>query len=507
MVNTPQDKAFVVRTEQRDLCDPGTFLPVKVYYGYAENDTLLTLTANNADGTAYTGDISLLVTCGAGGGGGGTNVNASQAGSWTVNVVQPVTVDGTVGISGTVPVTGAVSASQSGTWNINNVSGTVSLPTGAATAANQLPDGHNVTVDNGPGAAAVNIQDGGNSITVDGTFSQPPNTTASGTITALAQTVAINLTTESSATLELSGTYSTVGGVFEAQIGGSSNWISIYGWNDAFALWSTSYPSSTNVTRSYRFNTIGVTSIRFRCSAYGSGTLNVLWVGSFCGSTNVAAAITGTVNTNVTGTPYIEAVGNGAPPYGVQLGGYDQDTADFQYVEVTGNALKTADIRTGSSAQQIQGAVAAGAPVAGSQPVTIAFQDIFGNAAIPTGINAGGLNVLGVVPVDLALNIQTFRATGEAYALVAATGNSVATARYIACDSAGNIGTSSAGLALRLDEGATYTYIGEAQPGTSDAAASWRIKRMTNADSTIVWADGNASFDNIWNNRAALAYS
>jgi hypothetical protein len=43
------------------------------------------------------------------------------------------------------------------------------LPSGAATAANQLPDGHNVTIDNASGASAVNIQDGGNSITVDGT--------------------------------------------------------------------------------------------------------------------------------------------------------------------------------------------------------------------------------------------------------------------------------------------------------------------------------------------------
>jgi hypothetical protein len=43
------------------------------------------------------------------------------------------------------------------------------LPTGAATAALQLPDGHAVTVDNAAGASAVNIQDGGNSITVDGT--------------------------------------------------------------------------------------------------------------------------------------------------------------------------------------------------------------------------------------------------------------------------------------------------------------------------------------------------
>src|SRR6185503_13938427 len=38
---------------------------------------------------------------------------------------------------GTVTVSGTVAATQSGTWNINNVSGTVSLPTGAATSAKQ----------------------------------------------------------------------------------------------------------------------------------------------------------------------------------------------------------------------------------------------------------------------------------------------------------------------------------------------------------------------------------
>ena len=40
---------------------------------------------------------------------------------------------------------------------------------GLATAANQLADGHNVTIDNSSGGSAVNIQDGGNTITVDGT--------------------------------------------------------------------------------------------------------------------------------------------------------------------------------------------------------------------------------------------------------------------------------------------------------------------------------------------------
>jgi phosphohistidine swiveling domain-containing protein len=53
------------------------------------------------------------------------------------------------------------------------------LPSGAATAANQLADGHNVTIDNAAGASAVNIQDGGNTISVDGTVAA----TQSGTWT------------------------------------------------------------------------------------------------------------------------------------------------------------------------------------------------------------------------------------------------------------------------------------------------------------------------------------
>lgn len=99
-------------------------------------------------------------------------------------------------------VIGAVT--QSGTWNITNVSGTVSLPTGAATAAAQtdksqftkLTDGTDtalitaageqnviataqpgvdigdVTINNASGGSAVNIQDGGNSITIDGNVGQ-----------------------------------------------------------------------------------------------------------------------------------------------------------------------------------------------------------------------------------------------------------------------------------------------------------------------------------------------
>lgn len=60
---------------------------------------------------------------------------------------------------------------------------------------------------------------------------------------------------------------------------------------------------------------------------------------------------------------------------------------------------------------------------------------------------------------------------------------------------------------VRVDEGATYTYIGEADPGSAEGDAVWRVKRMTNATTTILWADGDTNFDNVWTNRASLTYT
>ncbi len=63
------------------------------------------------------------------------------------------------------------------------------LPAGAATSAKQLADGHNVTIDNANGGSAVHIQDGGNTITVDGAV-----TVASGDVDVVG-TVADDATT------------------------------------------------------------------------------------------------------------------------------------------------------------------------------------------------------------------------------------------------------------------------------------------------------------------------
>ena len=51
-----------------------------------------------------------------------------------------------------------------------------------------------------------------------------------------------------------------------------------------------------------------------------------------------------------------------------------------------------------------------------------------------------------------------------------------------------------------IDNAGTYTYIGEAVPGTATSAASWLISRITNASGSVYQSSGK--FDQIWDNRA-----
>ncbi len=54
-------------------------------------------------------------------------------------------------------------------------------------------------------------------------------------------------------------------------------------------------------------------------------------------------------------------------------------------------------------------------------------------------------------------------------------------------------------------------YLGLAVPGTASSAAIWQIRRFTydsqNNLETILMADGNVEFDNVWDDRASLSYS
>lgn len=109
----------------------------------------------------------------------------------TVQGIASMTALKVDGSAVTQPVSGTVSAGQSGTWNIGTVTAVTAisnaLPAGSNAigklAVNDGVDIGDVTINNASGASAVNIQDGGNSITVDGTVA------VSGTVTVAAHAV------------------------------------------------------------------------------------------------------------------------------------------------------------------------------------------------------------------------------------------------------------------------------------------------------------------------------
>lgn len=71
--------------------------------------------------------------------------------------------------------------------------------------------------------------------------------------------------------------------------------------------------------------------------------------------------------------------------------------------------------------------------------------------------------------------------------------------------------TSTPNYATKIDTTTTsgVTYIGKAAIASSAASAVWQIKKLDSNTLALdkTWADGNDSFDNVWNNRASLTYS
>ena len=63
--------------------------------------------------------------------------------------------------------------------------------------------------------------------------------------------------------------------------------------------------------------------------------------------------------------------------------------------------------------------------------------------------------------------------------------------------------------AVRIDSSAgTTLYIGKAVIASGTSAAVWQIAKLDTSSGLIkTWADGDALFNNVWDNRASLSYS
>jgi len=69
---------------------------------------------------------------------------------------------------------------------------------------------------------------------------------------------------------------------------------------------------------------------------------------------------------------------------------------------------------------------------------------------------------------------------------------------------------SASNYAIILDDTTTanVTYVGKAVIGSATSTASWQIQKLDETSGLVInWADGDANFDNVWDNRASLSYS
>ena len=75
--------------------------------------------------------------------------------------------------------------------------------------------------------------------------------------------------------------------------------------------------------------------------------------------------------------------------------------------------------------------------------------------------------------------------------------------------SGGGGGGSISDKLLQVDSVGTTTYLGYADAGSLVSGSVWAIKRIVEVagDVSITWADGNNSFDNIWDDRLTLTYA
>lgn len=62
--------------------------------------------------------------------------------------------------------------------------------------------------------------------------------------------------------------------------------------------------------------------------------------------------------------------------------------------------------------------------------------------------------------------------------------------------------------ATRIDDQTPILYVGKAPVGSATSAAVWQIHKIDETSGVIItWADGNANFDNVWDNHSSLTYS
>ena len=86
----------------------------------------------------------------------------------------------------------------------------------------------------------------------------------------------------------------------------------------------------------------------------------------------------------------------------------------------------------------------------------------------------------------------------------------VLTVAGVEYDGANIVRKQSEQTATRIDDTTTAntTYIGKAPIGSATSSAVWQISKLDTSSGLIkTWADGDASFNNVWDDRVSISYS
>lgn len=64
-------------------------------------------------------------------------------------------------------------------------------------------------------------------------------------------------------------------------------------------------------------------------------------------------------------------------------------------------------------------------------------------------------------------------------------------------------------IATRIDDSADpIIYIGKAPIGTTNSDATWQVSKLDTSSGLVkTWADGDADFNNVWDDRTSITYS
>lgn len=274
--------------------------------------------------------------------------------------------------SGSLTVDGTVAATQSGTWNVTNVSGTVSLPTGAATSANQSTQITSLQIiDDLP------LAQGSTTSGQSGVLAQAAVTSGTPSYTT-ATTRPLSMTTGGSLRTTVTGTTTVVGNV---------NTGSEFKEDNPHA---DGYQNTGNLILGVRNDSLAATLTA------SDDNFSVI-------ATTSKGALYSRITDNTNFMPTMDAVGR----------------AGFQKITDGTNTMPTMDT--------------------GARSGFVKLYDGLGFYNVPaTVISISGVGIVGTVATDAFLNFQRFGSDGATYVRNVATANTLATARYATCDASGN---------------------------------------------------------------------